>query len=93
MIEETPFALPAEKQDERVPWKPANAVERCESSGGHRVKAPSWPPAKSPSKDEPPSFNLKCRRCEAWIIVYTLDQKGVKVEIPQEKTPQVSQGR
>ena len=85
MIDETSMPLPDEKQDERVPWKPANAVQRCERSGGHIVKAPSWPPTQSPSRDEPPSFSLQCTRCDGWLVIYE-DTKGVKILKPELKS-------
>ncbi len=66
-----------------MPWKPANAVTRCEQSGGHVVSVPSWPPPRKPSdrENEKPSFTLQCQRCDGWVIVYD-DKSGIRINKP-----------
>lgn len=86
MIHESAFPeIPPAPPDPRVPWKPADIVPRCEQSGGHIVKATTWPPVRKPSDqpNEPPSLMLQCERCESWVAVYNDTTPGVKVLKPE----------
>lgn len=82
MIEERYAPLPPEPQDPSIPWKPASAVERCEKSGGHVVKVPTWPPTKTPAPHEPPSLAATCERCDATLVLYE-DTTGVRIITPE----------
>lgn len=84
-MEETKLPpLPPPDEDSRIPWKPANAVQRCERSGGHVVRVKNWPLVRKGSDglNEPPSEATTCERCDASVIVYNDTTPGVRVVKP-----------
>lgn len=65
---------------------PENREIRCERTGGHVVRAKTWPPHEvmgTPGPNNPPAMPLTCERCGCWVIVYDRPQATVRVIKPE----------